>query len=48
MNGLAPLVEVKNYFGYSSLREFKTDWERLDEDSRLQLRTGIGNGSLTY
>ena len=30
------------------LTEFKKDWEKLDDDSRLQLRTGIGNGTPTY
>ena len=45
---LASLIEVKNYFGYAKLTEFKKDWEKLDDDSRLQLRAGIGNGTLTY
>ena len=45
---LASLIEVKNYFGHAKLTEFKKDWEKLDDDSRLQLRTGIGNGTLTY
>ena len=45
---LASLIEVKNYFGYKKLTEFKKDWEKLDDDSRLQLRAGIGNGTLTY
>ena len=40
---LASLIEVKNYFGYAKLTEFKKDWEKLDDD-----RTGIGNGTLTY
>ena len=45
---LASLIEVKNYFGYVKLTDFKKDWEKLDDDSRLQLRVGIGTGTLTY
>jgi len=48
MERLATLLEVKNYFGYSSLKEFKNDWELLDDESRQQLRVGIGNGTYTY
>ena len=33
--------------GYS-MGQFSKDWKELDEKSRVQIRIGIGNGSLTY
>jgi hypothetical protein len=44
---LATLQDVARFFGMS-LAEFKTEWQRLDTKSKVQLREGIGNGSFTY
>ena len=44
----ATMLEVKKYFGYDKLSDFKRDWQELDDISRVQLRNGIGNGTLTY
>lgn len=44
----ATLKDIKDFFGYSSLSAFSADWKQMPEQDREQIRTGIGNGSLTY
>ena len=39
MERLATLLEVKNYFGYSSLKEFKNDWQHNDHHTTQQHQT---------
>jgi hypothetical protein len=46
---LATLIQVKDYFGgYATLADFSKDWKQVPDADRLQLRAGIGDGSLTY
>lgn len=42
------MLDVKNYFGYSNIAEFKRDWTSLSDEDKDQLKAGIANGSLTY
>jgi hypothetical protein len=53
MAELAGMLEVFKYFSDNKtndyrLAEFRKDWEALSEKDKADLRTGIGNGSLTY
>ena len=41
------MKDVKEFFGMST-RQFADEWKQLNDEERLQLKTGIGNGSLTY
>lgn len=45
---MATLTELKNYFGFEKASDFSREWKVLTPESQLQLKTGIGNGSLTY
>lgn len=45
---LAPLTEIRKFFGYATLKDFRADWEKLTDTDRVQLRTGIGNGTFNY
>jgi hypothetical protein len=42
------LVQMKDLFGYPTLKEFSFDWKLLDEQSKSDLRTGVEDGSMTY
>lgn len=43
----AKLTEVIAFFEMST-SQFRNEWKELDDDSKAQIREGIGNGSLTY
>ena len=45
---LATLMEVKNFFGFDSGADFRSQWLKIDEAGRDAIRVGIANGSLTY
>lgn len=38
MNEKATLTEVKNYFGNYTMKQFRDDWNALDEASRTEIR----------
>jgi hypothetical protein len=40
--------EVMKYFGYESAAKFAMDWKRLTTEDKLQLTTGVKDGTLTY
>lgn len=40
--------DVRKFFGYEKLGEFRNDWQLLSAVDKEQLKAGIGNGSLTY
>ena len=40
--------EVRKYFGYADLREFRADWSALSPVDKAELRGGIEDKSLTY
>jgi len=42
------MLKVKDFFGYKNLAAFRKDWEALTDEDKVQLRTGIENGTLTY
>ena len=50
----ATLPEIMNYFGYRDadgklqVAKFRREWAELSDESKQQIRQGIGNGSLTY
>lgn len=44
----ASIVQVKDFFGYDNIGEFRKQWNELTEQDKAQIREGIGNGSLTY
>lgn len=47
---VATLKEVTDFFRstYATLKEFSEDWKRLTDQDKLDLKTGIGNGTFTY
>ncbi|NEB04524.1 hypothetical protein [Streptomyces sp. SID13726] len=47
METLASLKEVREFFGID-LKDFRAEWTVLDEESKREIREGIGNGSFTY
>jgi hypothetical protein len=44
----SPLKAIADYFGYESLSTFASDYQKLDEVERAQIREGIESGTLTY
>lgn len=38
------MVDVKNYFGYTSAAAFSGDWKRLDDAAKDALKAGVGKG----
>ena len=42
------MISVMKFFGYPNAAAFRADWQKLTENDREQLKTGIENGSLTY
>lgn len=42
------LKEIKDFFGYKTLKAFSDDWKLLDENSRRQIRQGLEDGTYTY
>jgi hypothetical protein len=44
----ATMVQVKDFFGYKKLSDFRADWNNLTEQDKTELKKGIGNGTLTY
>lgn len=44
----ATLTEVRKYFGFEDVKQFRQEWMALSEEARVQIRDGIGNGSYTY
>jgi len=47
---LATLKDVRDFFGQGTagLKGFTDEWKLLSSDDKLQIRIGLGNGSLTY
>lgn len=43
----ATIAEVCKFFG-GSLAKIRAEWNNLTDKDKLQLRVGIGNGTLTY
>lgn len=44
----ATMVEVKDFFEYKKLSDFRADWNLLSDQDKSELKKGIGNGTLTY
>lgn len=49
----ATMLDVFNYFSEDKtndykLARFKNDWSKLTDQDKTDLKTGIGNGTLTY
>lgn len=40
--------EVKEFFGFTNSPEFIKDWKELSDQDKIDLKEGIGNGSLNY
>jgi hypothetical protein len=47
---VASIKTVLDYFKRpgDTLKGFRAEWDALSEESRAQLREGIGNGTETY
>jgi hypothetical protein len=51
--GNATIKQVADFFKTGDperdrLKAFSDEWKTLDEDSKAQIKAGIGDGSLTY
>lgn len=44
----ATLIEVRKFFDFEDMKQFRQEWTALTEDDRAQIREGLGNGSYTY
>lgn len=44
----ATLKDIYTYFGYPNLGAFSADWKALSEKDRMDIKTGISNGTFTY
>lgn len=42
------LKDIKELFGYPTLKAFSDDWKELTDQDKEQIRQGISNGTLTY
>lgn len=42
------LNDIRKFFGYENLAQFRKDWSELTDADKTQIRTGLENGSLTY
>lgn len=47
---MATLKQVADFLRKEgeSLSQFSAEWKSLSEDDKVQIKEGIGNGSLTY
>lgn len=45
--GAAGLAGVRDFFGMGGT-EFRTDWMKLSDKDKIELRNGIGDGTLNY
>lgn len=43
-----PMLDVKDFFGYTNMAQFGREWRSLDVGSKEALKEGIADGSLTY
>lgn len=44
---LATLKQVRDFFGLDG-KEMVAEWRKLTDTDKTDLRTGIGNGTLSY
>jgi len=44
----ATIKQVKDFFEEKNVRKFTEEWKVLSDESKTQIRTGIGNGTFTY
>lgn len=42
------MLDVKNYFGYTSASSFAADWKKLSAQDKTDLKSGIADGTLNY
>lgn len=42
------MLDVKNFFGYTSASSFAADWKKLSDVDKKQLKAGIADGTLDY
>ena len=45
---MATMIDVMKFFGYSSTAAFSKDWKLMVDNDKLQLKSGIDDGTLTY
>jgi mRNA-degrading endonuclease RelE of RelBE toxin-antitoxin system len=41
----ASITEIKEFFGYEGLAEFKKDWTKLDEAERQYFKDAVGEAT---
>lgn len=44
----ATLKVIAEFFGFANLTQFRNEWAALDDASKDQLKTGLGDGTLNY
>ncbi len=44
----ASISQVRAFFAHDKLTDFRDDWAQLDDESKAQIRAGIGDGSYNY
>lgn len=42
------ILEIKNFFGYTKLADFKADWEKLTEKDKTEIKAGLSDGTFNY
>lgn len=42
------ILEIKNFFGYTKLADFKADWEKLTDADKAQIKAGLSDGTFSY
>lgn len=42
------ILEIKNFFGYTKLTEFKADWEKLTDKDKAEIKAGLADGTYNY
>lgn len=48
MSNPATINEVRAYFDIATAAEFTKEWRALSDADKTDLKTGIGDGTLTY
>lgn len=42
------LGQLREFFGYPTLKAFAADWRKLTEKDKAQIKDGYRDGTLTY
>lgn len=42
------MLEIKNWFGYKTIKDFRADWEALTDQDKAQIKAGLSDGTFNY